>query len=103
MSKIGLQITTCQEGFRRGDPFNGDGSWENQCIDIRTPILLRYNYDDAAKEYGMFMRFSKQGSYITIWKFHSGSENDFTAFWLFIPSGIKIEGKEVLDLINKVK
>ena len=103
MSKIGLQITSCQEGFRSDDPFNGDGSWEKQCIDIRTPILFRYKYDDAAKKYGMFIRFSKQGSYITVWKFLSTSKNDFTAFWLFIPSDIKIEGKTVLDLINKVK
>ncbi|HBC22272.1 MAG TPA: hypothetical protein DC009_09485 [Porphyromonadaceae bacterium] len=84
-------------------PLNGDGSWENQCIDVRTSILSRYEYDDAAKKYGVFMRFSKEGSYITIWKFLFGSKNDFTAFWLFIPSDIKIEGKKVLYLINKVK
>lgn len=55
------------------------------------------------KKYGVFMRFCKQGSYIIVWKFSPGSQNDFTAFWLFIPSGLKIEGKEVLGLINKVK
>lgn len=103
MSKIGLLISTCQEGYREMPAINGDGSWEKQCVDLRTTILSRHIYDDAPKKYGVFMRFCKQGSYITVWKFLSGSQNDFTAFWLFIPSGLKIEGKEVLGLINKVK
>ena len=100
--KIEFAINTINEGA--GYPWHTgpkDKKWLKGIVDPRE--LLGF-WDNPQDQYIEFMSFGQDGTYY-VWAKYSSSRggSDSLSKWIYIPNGVKISGKEIVELESKAK
>ena len=100
--KIGFAINSIQGGA--GEPWKtglDEKKWIKGVVDPRE--LLRF-WDIPQDKCIKFMTFGQDGTYY-VWAKYSSSRggSDSLSKWIYIPNGVKISGKEILEYESKAK
>ena len=100
--KIGFAINSIQGGA--GEPWTtglDDKKWTKGVVDPRE--LLRF-WDIPEDKCIKFMTFGQEGTYY-VWANNSSTRggSDSLSKWIYIPNGVKISGKEILEYESKAK
>ena len=99
--KIGFAINLIQGGA--GDPWATglDDINKKGVVDPRGLLML---WDIPQDKYIKFMTFGQDGTYY-VWAKYSSSRggSDSLSKWIYIPNGVEISGKEILEFESKAK
>lgn len=100
--KIGFAINSIQGGA--GEPWTtglDDKKWTKGVVD---PRELLWFWDIPEDKCIKFMTFGQEGTYY-VWANNSSTRggSDSLSKWIYIPNGVKISGKEILEYESKAK
>ena len=100
--KIEFAINTINEGA--GYPWHTvseDEEWIKGIVDPRELLMF---WDIPQDQYIEFMSFGQDGTYY-VWAKYSSRRggSDSLSKWIYIPNGVKISGKEIVELESKAK
>ncbi len=101
--KLGFLITKTKNGYVKGKPING-GTWGQFAYDIRS--FTRYfleDFDEVGKEAILLRFLGVEGFLVGVFRTESGRLGDNTTVWIYVPSGVRISGKELEEIVNEVR
>lgn len=100
-NKLGLKIVRINEGYADLQGLNAEQSWTQNIWDIRKALGNIENLNASSAV--LMLTCIETGHIITVASFIDGRINDCISGWIYIPSTIKIPGKELVDVIETIK
>ena len=100
-SILGLKIVRIKEGYQDLLEINGDSAWTKKVWDIRRDLPVGTNTEEGKA--ALLLTGIENGSIITIASCIEGRANDCITAWLFIPTNVEIDGKQIVDLVESIK